>query len=118
MDHRGWLCLGDDAVNEPTNDNDQDYTEKSKSQLKREAQATTDFGRQLLDITSADLEKLELSDELRAAVMQARKMKRTNHAFKRQVQYIGKLLRKEGEEEIFAELKRIEAEKAMKNRLR
>jgi ribosome-associated protein len=64
----------------------------SKSQLKREARALFDLGRQLAGLDPAVLETLPLEERLRQAVAAARRM-RAHGARKRQLQFIAKLLR-------------------------
>lgn len=64
----------------------------SKSQKKREMNALQDLGAELVKLSAAQLEKLPLPDELRAAVMDCRRF--TKHeAIRRQRQYIGRLMR-------------------------
>ena len=64
----------------------------SKSQLKREAHALQDLGRTLVELPEARLNALPLDDKLRDAVMLARRI-HARSGRKRQLQYIGKLLR-------------------------
>ena len=64
----------------------------SKSQLKREAEELRSFGRELVRLPVSVLEGLSLPDELFAAIKQAKAI-RQNRAIKRQIQYIGKLMR-------------------------
>lgn len=65
---------------------------KSKSQLKREMQALQELGEELVKLPKEQFEKIVLSEELHDAVLQARNI--TQHgAHKRQLQYIGKLMR-------------------------
>ena len=64
----------------------------SKSQRKRDAHALQALGAQLVALPPACLEKLHLPEVLREAVYAAQGM-RQHGARKRQVQYIGKLLR-------------------------
>lgn len=65
----------------------------SKSQLKREAHALQDLGRTLVELPEARLNALPLDDNLRDAVLLARRI-HARSGKKRQLQYIGKLLRK------------------------
>ncbi len=65
---------------------------KSKSQNKRDAEVLKDFGTQLVNMRADLLEKLPLSIPLRKAVMEAKNLK-SHGAVRRQVQWIGKLLR-------------------------
>ena len=64
----------------------------SRSQLKREAEALQDIGRALVELPQAKLDRIELPDKLREAIDLARRI--TAHGGKRrQMQYIGKLMR-------------------------
>jgi len=78
----------------------------NKSQLKREAHHLLDVGDQIIKLPADDLDSMSLPGELREAVDLARKIK-SNSGLKRQRQYIGKLLRTMGADEIEAELRRI-----------
>jgi ribosome-associated protein len=64
----------------------------SKSQRKREAAAVQVLAASLLDLKPALINKLPLSDTLREAILAARLLPQGS-ARKRQVQYIGKLMR-------------------------
>ncbi|HOB60856.1 MAG TPA: ribosome biogenesis factor YjgA [Candidatus Competibacteraceae bacterium] len=64
----------------------------SKSQRKRDATALQDLGAQLVKLTSAQLNRIPLPDDLLAAVRAAQAMPQRG-AHKRQLQYIGKLMR-------------------------
>jgi len=64
----------------------------SKSQRKRDATALQDLGEQLVKLTPAQLSRVPLPDKLLAAVQLAQGItQRGGH--KRQLQYIGKLMR-------------------------
>lgn len=86
---------------------------KSKSQFKREAQAFDDLGKKLVSLTEKQLDKMQLTDPIRKAVMDAQTMQR--EALRRQLQYLGKLLRKVDTTAIMAELERIENRSQEKN---
>jgi len=64
----------------------------SKSQRKRDATALQDLGAQLVKLTSAQLNRIPLPDDLLAAVRAAQATPQRG-AHKRQLQYIGKLMR-------------------------
>lgn len=64
----------------------------SKSQLKREAHALLELGRTLVELPEARLNALPLDARLRDAVELARRI-HARSGRKRQIQYIGKLLR-------------------------
>ena len=74
-------------------DNDDDLLPESKSARKRQMHALQDLGEQLVALTSTQLAKLNLDNEaLLEAVTLAQRI--THHSGKRrQMQYIGKLMR-------------------------
>ena len=65
----------------------------SKSQRKREATALQDLGEQLVKLTSAQLRRVPLPDDLLSAVRAAQPITQRG-AHKRQLQLIGKLMRR------------------------
>jgi len=65
----------------------------SKSQKKREATAAQDLGANLVKLDENALNSIELPESLRAAIDEARRIRKQG-ALKRQLQYIGKLMRK------------------------
>ncbi len=65
----------------------------SKSQRKREATALQNLGEQLVKLTLAQLSRVPLPDELLAAVRMAQAISQRGGR-KRQLQYIGKLMRR------------------------
>lgn len=64
----------------------------SKSQLKRDAHALQKLGTELLEVTEDTWQVLKLPDSLTAALREAKRMP-SRGARKRQLQYIGKLMR-------------------------
>lgn len=64
----------------------------SKTKRKQEMHDLQTLGASLVDLPLGMLEKLDLSDNLRRAVMEARQM-RSHGARRRQIQYIGRLMR-------------------------
>jgi ribosome-associated protein len=78
---------------EPTNRPDEeDHSQPSKSQVKREMQALQDLGAQLVALNKERLAKIALPEDLRTAVRDAQRF--TKHeARRRQLQYIGRLMR-------------------------
>lgn len=64
----------------------------SRSQLKRDSQALRDLGEQLVLMANSQLEKINLDSSLLAAIKEARRLKNLD-ARRRQIQYIGKLMR-------------------------
>ncbi|MDL1969169.1 MAG: DUF615 domain-containing protein [Deltaproteobacteria bacterium] len=65
---------------------------KSRTQKKNEARALQKLGEQLVTLTSEQLENIDISDNLRNAVIVAGKTK-SHGAKRRQLQYIGTLMR-------------------------
>ena len=70
-----------------------DADEKSKTQLKNEMLALRKIGVVLVDLGQASLLKIPLDDELREAVMLARRINRKKDGFRRQLALIGKMMR-------------------------
>lgn len=70
--------------------------EKSKSQIKREMQAYQELGRRLVELKPAQLEKLPLTDKLRAALEEAHRHT-ARGALKRHLSFVGKLMREQPE---------------------
>ena len=79
--------------NEPT-DAAEEEAFISKSQVKRELKAIRKLGTRLTTLNDSQLRKLLLSDKLRAAVEESRRIGSFN-ARKRHISYIAKLLRDE-----------------------
>ena len=72
---------------------------KSKSQVKREMLALQSLGEQLVKLAPVQISKMEMPQDLREAVLFARKLKR-GEALRRQMQYIGSLMREADPEPI------------------
>lgn len=76
-------------------DNDApEYLGPSKSQLKREMHALQDLGKRMLELSNDQLDTLTISDTLRAAIEESRRI-RQNEAKRRHLQFIGKVIRQE-----------------------
>lgn len=65
---------------------------KSKSALKREMTALQKLGEELVELSSAKLAKVPMPEELEEAVALARRLK-NREGKRRQLQYIGKIMR-------------------------
>ena len=87
------------------NDDEDDYV--SKSHFKRDAEARQDVGAELVNLNDAQLSRVPLDDELLAAIRLAQKLANKREAKRRQLQYIGKLMRSRDVEPISAALDRI-----------
>jgi ribosome-associated protein len=79
---------------------------KSRTRKKNEDRALQRLGEQLIALPAGRLEAMELPDELRTAVAFARKI-RSHGAKRRQIQYIGALMRQIDPQPIEAALERI-----------
>jgi ribosome-associated protein len=76
----------------------------SKSQLKRDMIGLQDLGKDLTTLSKKQLEKLPLSETLRAGLDEYNRLPNSHGARRRQLQFIGKLMRDSNHEEIQAEL--------------
>lgn len=88
------------------NEDDHASATKSKSQVKREMHALQKTGEELVGLSGAELARITLPDELREAVALARRLNQRG-AHKRQLQYIGRLMRAIDPEPIQRDLDRI-----------
>ncbi len=70
----------------------QDESLISKSQRKRDAEAAQQLGKNILALSQDAQDSIELPESLSNALNEARRIKK-NSALKRQLQYIGKLMR-------------------------
>jgi ribosome-associated protein len=77
--------------NEDTN-NSVEEEDISKSQRKRDADAAQKLGKDILALSHGDQKTIDLPESLENALNDARRIKK-NSALKRQLQYIGKLMR-------------------------
>lgn len=78
-------------------------TGPSKTQIKAAMHALQEIGKQLVELPEDRLKKVPLPDSLREAVIEARRLT-ANEARRRQLQYIGRLMRDTDTEPILATL--------------
>lgn len=64
----------------------------SKSQRKRESTALQDMGKELVELSREQLARIEMPGELREAILECKRFTR-HEAIRRQLQYIGKVMR-------------------------
>lgn len=83
----------------------------SKTQRKREMEALQAIGAQLPELNQEQLDKVPMGDDLRRAVLEAKRLQPRSEAIRRQLQYIGRLMRGEDAEAIQQALDRFEAGK-------
>jgi ribosome-associated protein len=89
-------------------DNDELYGGPSKSQVKRELLAVQELGAEIIELPIDRIKKLPLSERLLTAVLDARKI--TAHGGRRrQMLFVGKLMRQMDDAEVAAIRKTIEA---------
>jgi len=79
----------------------------SRSQKKRDVEALQDIGVRLVELKPDQLEKIDISDTLRDAIIEAKRLT-SRSAIRRHMQYIGKLMRNEDGEEIQAAIDRFD----------
>jgi ribosome-associated protein len=71
---------------------DNTMEQKSKSQVKREMLALQSLGEQLVDLSANQMSKIAMPQDLREALLFAKTLKK-NEPRRRQMQYIGTLMR-------------------------
>lgn len=86
----------------------------SKSQLKRESHALTDLGKELVELHPNKLKKIPLDESIQDAIALAQRVNKRGGR-KRQLQYIGKLLRSAEIEPILAAMDRLKLDTAQEN---
>ncbi|MDC8829747.1 ribosome biogenesis factor YjgA [Alteromonas gilva] len=90
--------MNDPSQNDDANwDNNDSYPDQdefvSKSELKRQSALCQKIGEQLVNLSDAHLKTIPLDDELAGAIALANKINRKKDGFRRQLQFIGKLMR-------------------------
>lgn len=96
MSHNDTAPL--DAPSEPTHDD-----KPSKSQVKRDMHALLDLGKQLVDLPVDRLRQLDLAEPLYDAILLAQRT-HSREGRRRQIHYVGKLMRKAPAEAIRVQL--------------
>lgn len=89
--------------NTPPEPSDSAYDRPSKSQVKREMLALHDLGKQLVDLSTDQLKQLPLSEKLYDAIRQAQRTT-SREGLRRQIHYVGKLMRDAPADDIRAQL--------------
>ena len=84
----------------------------SKTQRKQQMEALQELGEELVALSADRVKKIDIPDELRDAVRDAQRMTRPDDARRRQMQYIGKLMRSVELEPIRAALAQVRGESA------
>ncbi len=90
MSHRNEDSEWDDN---PAYSPDEEHEPISKSELKRQSAALHKLGEDMVNLTPAQLATFPLDEELADAINVARKINRKKDGYRRQLQFIAKLLR-------------------------
>lgn len=98
----------------PEEQDDDDLVLISKSQLKRESEALQALGEALVELPASKLAKIPMPGNLADAVAEARRIK-AHGGRKRQLQYIGKLMRNIDAEPIQQAMEALSTEQARDN---
>ncbi|MBD1389879.1 ribosome-associated protein [Neiella sp. HB171785] len=87
----------------------------SKTQRKQESEALQKLGRQLTEMGDQLLLKLPLDESLLEAIQLAKRIRNKREGYRRQIQYIGKLMRQRDCDDIIKAIALIEAKKQQDN---
>ncbi|MBO1255828.1 DUF615 domain-containing protein [Alteromonas sp. 5E99-2] len=96
-------------------DIDDDDQFVSKTQLKQESAERQKLGEKIVLLSPAHLALFTLDEELEEAIMIARRINRKKDGYRRQLQFIGKLLRFRDIEPLLESFSKIEAKHAQTN---
>ncbi|HWU84751.1 MAG TPA: ribosome biogenesis factor YjgA [Rhodocyclaceae bacterium] len=91
------------------------YGRPSKSQKKRDVEALQELGARLVELSAEQIKKIEMPDELRAALKEAQRIPARTEGRRRQLQYIGRIMRKVDPAPLQAALDRIAGLSAAEN---
>lgn len=98
-------------------ENNQEELEfKSKTQLKNESQELFKLGQTLVNLGPANLAKIPMDDELAENIALAQRINKKKDGFRRQLQFLGKLLRARDTQEIEQALFKIQSAHQNKNK--
>lgn len=86
-------------------DHDDDYV--SRADIKREIAVYQELGKQLVALSKSQLKKLELDELLHDNILKAKTIRINSEAHRRQLHYVGKLMRNVDIEEVQAKLKNV-----------
>ena len=89
----------------------------SKTQLKKEAMALRELGKKLTSFPTNDLDQLRLNPKLRAAIDDFKRLPNSYGAKKRQLQYIGKLIREYGGKVLQAQIHHLNSSSKQQTKL-
>ena len=93
------------------NDNEEEAP-LSKTRRKQQMEELQSLGEELVALSTERIKKIDIPEDLRSAVSDARRMTRHDEAKRRQMQYIGKIMRNVDVEPIRAALALVRGESA------
>jgi ribosome-associated protein len=70
------------------------YGRPSKSQKKRDVEALQELGAKLVELSADQIKKIEMPEELRAALKETQRIAPRTEGRRRQLQFIGRIMRK------------------------
>lgn len=91
------------------------YGRPSKSQKKREVEALQELGARLVELSWDQIKKIEMPEELREALRETQRIPARTEGRRRQLQFIGRLMRKVDPAPLQAALDRIAGLSAAEN---
>jgi ribosome-associated protein len=91
---------------------DEEPAAPSKTQRKQQMEELQTLGEELVELSTDRIKKIDIPEELRDAVREAQRMPRHDEAKRRQMQYIGKIMRNVEAEPIRAALALVRGESA------
>ena len=78
---------------ETAHDDEWEYEGPSKSEMKRESERLQQLGTELVNLKPTELAKVPLDEEMLDAIALAHRLQGKREAFRRQLQFIGRLMR-------------------------
>lgn len=97
--------VGDSEHFQQPYDNDDDYI--SRTEFKKESEEAQELGLRLVALSKSQLDKVGLDEFLYDAVLKSKLIKQKTEAYRRHLQYIGKLMRSYEHEPIIAALDKV-----------
>jgi ribosome-associated protein len=79
---------------DPDYDDSGFYGRPSKSAKKREVEALQELGAKLVELSADQIKKIDMPEELRAALKEAHRLAPRTEGMRRQLQFIGRIMRK------------------------
>ena len=97
--------VGDSEHFQQPYDNDDEYV--SRTRFKKESEEAQALGMRLVALSKSQLDKMELDEFLYDAILKSKVIKQKTEAYRRHLQYIGKLMRGFDHEPIEAALDKV-----------